>query len=1128
MKKLILTTVFAVVLGVLSFAQTVQKTYYFEPPTVSKINGYDVLRFADTYNSGIPGEAALPYQKVSLLLPQNTDAQNITVEYGDFVELDGTYTILPQQKARPLSSTAPLVFEKNETYYSSDEMYPKNTYAKVNTRYLNGCSFAFSCFSPVHYVPATGKVSYAKSVTVTIEVTASKSDRSSHLWMTPEVQGRVERLAQNPDAVKEYKTRARTIGGYELLVITPLNYVPYFDEYVAFYEARGLRTHVTALEDILEAFDGRDDAEKMRNYIIQEYDNQGIMMVLLGGDSNVVPWRALYCYVDDESVDRLPADMYFACIDGTSWNDDDDELWGEIGEDDLLPEIAIARMPFNNVSQLNSMMHKTLEYQSNPVLGEFHDVILGAEHLGDGYYGSTDLERLIGVNNDYDYTTVGIPEDYNFITFYESPTQYWSGERFRKIINQNGGQYVHHVGHANTDYVAGWYTNTTSSNSFAQLDGVHHNYGFFHTHGCICGDFTHNCILEKMVTISTGFVATTGNSRYGWYVPWGDGMAAHLHREFIDAYYNDRLPYIGTAFVEMKIQTAPYVDIMEDGEGSALRWNIYDINILGDVAVCPWLDEPFRPEVSYESALALGTMATPITVTQRGVAQSNFRCSIFHDGELLAYGMTDENGFASVEFPEGLDVADTLTLIVTGPNAWPQTITIMGLDENTAYVYPKSIDNHGELNFGRSVSMDVTFKNAGTAAANNVSATLSTDSEYITFDKATIGLGVIEAAESINVTDAFDFNIANNIPDDTYVDFVMTCTDGTDVWKHNVMFRATAPRLKIKELSYEEMIGNMDGMLDPGETVKILINGKNEGHFIADNPYLHGTASSEYITFLTNDVSFDETDIGEEFSGELQLHVSEDIPDGTMVNVVVSAINGEQSENGIIRLVIGTVKEDFETGDFSKFNWGHSGSAEWFVTDTVAHAGTYSAQCGNIGPNQISSLILDIYNNNPGVLSFYFKTSTLETMDYLILLIDGRTIDYWSGMNNWTYAYFDITAGQHRIIWCYDTASHGGTDGNVCWVDDIVFPSNTLITNVETVSAEKQATVYPNPARDFIVVKGSDIQYVEIYNSVGTKVVSQDVSDSESIDIADLANGIYFVRIFNGKGEISTEKIIKR
>ena len=1126
MKKLILSTVFALVLGALSFAQTVQRTYYFGDPTVSEVNGYDVIRFADTYNNGIAGEASLPWQSVSLLLPQNTEAQTITVEYSDFVELDGNYNILPQQSPRPLSSTEPLVFEKNEDFYRSENVYPEITYSKVNTQYLNGCSFAFAHFTPVRYIPATGKVSYAKSVTVTIDVTASKSDRSSKLWMTPEVEKRVERLAQNPEAVQEYKTRARTIGGYELLVITPEQWVSHFDEYVAFYEARGLRTHVTALEDILANYDGRDNAEKMRTYIAQEYDNEGIMMVLLGGDSNVVPWRALYCYVSDEYVDNLPADMYFVCLDGT-WDDDNDGLWGEIGEDDLLPELGIARMPFNNETQFNNMMHKTLEYQANPVLGEFHNVVLGAEHLGDGYYGSTDLNRLIGGSSDYDYTTVGIPVDYNFNKVYEKSNKPWSGKWFRDEINATGGQYVHHVGHANTDYVAGWYVNTTDDNSFAQLDGVHHNYNFFHSHGCICGDFTHTCILERMVNISTGFVATAGNSRYGWYQPWGDGMAAHLHRELVDAYYNDRLPYIGTAFVEMKIMTAPYVSTPW-GEDGAMRWNLYDIDILGDVAVCPWLDEPFRPEVSYASALPVGTTTTPITITKRGEAQSNFRCSIFHNGELLAFGMTDENGHADVDFGDALNVADTLKLIITGPNAYPQTINILGINNNTAFVYPQDIDIHGDFLFGTAISMDVDFKNAGTANANNVSATLTTASDFVTMSKSTVEIGTVNAGESVMVTDAFDIEVANNIPDETYVDFVMTCTDGTNVWNRDVFFQAVAPVMTVNELTYAEADGDMNGFLDPGESFIITATGKNIGHYVAENPYIHGDLNSEYLSFVTNDVHFSNLAVGDEFTESIEIRIADDTPNGTTVNINISAITGQYSAAKSIILTVGTVQEDFESGDFSHFNWTLEGDDNWFVTDSESHSDAYSAQSPQLSKHQSASMIIKMENTTDGELSFYYKMHIQHNRAALIIYLDNVVKDMLYGDLDWTLYTMDLPAGKHTIKWCYYTAQSGSTEEYVCWVDDITFPGNTIILNAESFENDNEVAVYPNPANDVINVKGDEIQYVEIYNSIGLKVLSKDVNNSASINIADFASGVYFLRVTDRNGNVSTTKIIKR
>ena len=1126
MKKTFLTLLFAAILSTLSFAQTVQKTYYFGTPMVSEVNGYDVIRFTDTYNNGNTGEAMLPYQTVSLLLPQNTEAQSISVEYSDFVELEGTYNLLPKQAARPLSSTEPFVFERNEDFYRSENVYPGVTYSKANTQYLNGCSFAFAQFTPVRYVPATGKVSYAKSATVTVNLTASKTDRSSKLWMTPEVQARVERLAQNPEAVQDYQTRGRSIGGYELLVITPEQWVSHFDEYVAFYEARGLRTHVTALEYILANFDGRDDAEKMRTYIAQEYENEGIMMVLLGGDSNVVPWRALYCYVSDEYVDNLPADMYFVCLDGT-WDDDNDGLWGEIGEDDLLPELGIGRMPFNNETQFNHMMHKTLEYQANPVLGEFHNVVLGAEHMGDGYYGSTDLERLIGGSSDYDYTTVGIPADYNFTKVYETNLKPWSGKWFRDEINAAGGQYVHHEGHANTDYVAGWYVNTTDDNTFAQLDGVHHNYSFFHSHGCICGDFTHTCMLERLVNISTGFVATTGNSRYGWYVPWGDGMAAHLHREFVDAYYNDRLPYIGTAFVEMKIMTAPYV-ATPWGDDGAMRWNLYDINILGDVAVCPWLDEPFRPEVNYASALSVGTTTTPVSITYRGEAQSNFRCSIFHNGELLAFGMTDENGNADIDFADALDVADTLQLIITGPNAYPQTIDIIGINANTAFVYPQDIDIHGDFLFGRNISMDVDFKNAGTVDANNVVATLSSSSNYVTMSKSTVNVGTVNAGGSVMIADAFDIEVANNIPDGTYVDFVMTCTDGTNVWNSDIFFLAVAPVMTIDELTYAEVSGNMNGFLDPGETFRLTVTGKNTGHYAAENPYIHGSLNSEYLTFVSNDTHIANVEVGAGFTGSVEIRIADDAPNGTTVSINLSAITGQYSADKSIVLTVGTVQEGFESGDFSHLNWMLEGDDNWFITDAEAHTSTFSAQSPQLSKHQSASMVIDMENTTDGELSFYYKMHIKHNRAALIIYLDDVVKDMLYGDHDWTLYRLDLPAGQHTIKWCYYTGQSGSTEEYVCWVDDITFPGNTMILGVESVESDNDVMIYPNPATDIINVKGDDIQYVEIYNTVGSRVISKNVIDSESINIANLTSGIYFVRIVDKQGNTSTTKIVKR
>ena len=415
MKKLSLI-LFALMVSLFATAQTIEKTYYLGQPSVSQIQGYEQIQFTGCMQSALAGQPSLPWHSVSLMLPQGTEAVAIDVELSDFQTLEGSHNLFPYQPALTYSDPVRKQFEKDEALYASKSVYPAQTYGNLTTQYLNGVGFAFSAFTPVQYVPGTGEIRYATKATVRITTGAAKVDQSRKLWLNGDNATRAMRLAQNPEMLQTYNSRGRTVGGYDLLVVTTQQYVDAFDNYVSFYQARGLRTQVVALETILSTMSGQDNAEKLRNYIIQEYENNGIMMVNLAGDVPDIPYRGFYCYVTsgggNQEDSNIPADLYYAALDGT-WNDDGNNRWGEIGEDDLLPEIGVGRMCFSNQNELNNMLHKAMTYQADPVLGEFRDVILAGEHLYDNPLsnGSQYLELLIGTHDDNGYTTTCIPED---------------------------------------------------------------------------------------------------------------------------------------------------------------------------------------------------------------------------------------------------------------------------------------------------------------------------------------------------------------------------------------------------------------------------------------------------------------------------------------------------------------------------------------------------------------------------------------------------------------------------------------------------------------------------------------------------------------------------------------------
>ena len=1131
MKKLgLILTLMAATL--LAQAQTIQHVYHYSQPTVSERDGYQQIGFQGCLPQGIVGEPTLPWQSVSLILPQGQEAVAVSVTFADFVEMEGTYNLYPYQQPRTYSEDKEIPFAKNESLYRSGNAYPTRDHAKVSTQYLNGVSVAFSGFTPLRYVPTTGKVSYAQTVTVTIETTMSRDDHSSKLWLTPENEASLQRLAQNATLLNTYSKRGREIGGYDMLVITSEEWVDRFGEYLSLYNSKGIRTRIVAIEEIYATTEGRDEQEQIRNYIIQEYEDNGIQMVSLGGDVSIVPYRNLYCWAQEGYEDQLPSDMYYSCLDGTL-NDDNDDRWGEVGEDDLLPEIGIGRLPFNNETQFETIMHKTFSYLQTPVLGEFTSPILGAEHLGDGYFGSTDMERLIGENNDYEYTTYGYPEDYSFKRYYETYSQHWSGSDFRNVI-VTGGQYVHHVGHANSDYVAGWTGSLMNPDYFSGNDGINHNYMLFHSHGCICGNFPGACVLEKIVTIPTGFVVTTGNSRYGWYVPWGDGMAAHIHREFVDAYCHDHIPSVGMALREAKIATAPWVSIPyeEDGEptgeeNGCLRWNIYCLNVIGDAALYPWFEEPFIPNVVYEQGLKTGTTSTMINVNQYGRPLSNFCVSLFDGETLLGRGITDENGDTELTFETPLDVTGEMQLIVTGQSAWPQVFEVTGFDGNDPFVYGDIISFEGEAISGTQMLwVDGDIFNKGNVTAYDVHANVTTNCEYINVHDSNFTIDELEPNGILQNHHLGMIDIADSIPDYTIFTLDFTTYVGEVTHTTQKSFLALAPNLQYSTLEIEEIDGDGNEFFDPAERAILHVHGKNLGHAMAPNTYLTAVCDDERIHIEENTIQIGEVDSHGGFVADVVLVSDADIVSGTTFHIELELHTGSYTTTMDYALSVGLAVETFESGDFSFLDWFHEGDLPWTVTDEEAHNGNYSARSGAIGDNEVTRLVIYADILTDGEISFWFKTSTEVRRDIFAFYIDSRRQDWWWGENDWTYASYPFVAGSHVFTWLYDKNGSGSAGADCVWVDDITFPRTCIISDVEEVTEQKTNVLYPNPTTGCFTLELVEESHVTIFNMLGQQIMQLNkVSGCHRLDLGNAPKGMYFVQIQNGS-QTEVKKLI--
>ncbi|RLC47344.1 MAG: hypothetical protein DRH57_04245, partial [Candidatus Cloacimonadota bacterium] len=736
---IILSLIFLVAQVILVNADIVEKNYQFENYQITDVHGYQIIVFDNTLPTGKAGEPVLSYHSVSILLPPGEIAESIEIIGENEVEIPGNFQIYPQQHSQPISRGRTGKFVKNAEIYKSNEQYPTSLTGKLSTHFMNGFSFALSAFTPMMYYPASGKVKFYKTVTIRIH---TKSDVKAHYGLnnlntSSTILQKVHKFAQNPELISQYPQRKAKDDDYQLLIVTPFQYADNYQTLIDLYYVRGIKTQIATTEDINSTMPGQDLQEKIRNYIIQEYQNHSIEHVLLSGDVELVPYRGFYCVVYSSSTyedDNIPSDLYYSALDGT-WNDDGDNLWGEIGEDDLLPEISVARFTISNITDLNNMLNKTISYQDSPITGELRDPLLAGEHLWSNplTWGGDYLDLLIGYHEDNGYITDGIPEDQNITKLYDRDMGSWSGSTLISEINE-GKSFVHHCGHANTNYCMRLDSYEITNSNFSGVNGIDHNFTMVYTHGCYSGAFdASDCIAEKMVTIENFAVAFVGNSRYGWFNEGQtEGPSAHLHREFVDALYNDKLSRIGSAHSESRTATSPWVNAPGQWEEGALRWCFYCCNVLGDPAMAVWTDEPITVQADYQTSIPVGVPCLEVTVTDNGNPVEGLNCVLFKDDVCNGIGTTDANGIAQINIDPLIVMPGDAEIVISGYNCLPTSFPIIFIPNEGPYVVYSAhqIDdsagnNNGLVDFGEDIGLSLEMTNVGLEDASNVDVTIS-------------------------------------------------------------------------------------------------------------------------------------------------------------------------------------------------------------------------------------------------------------------------------------------------------------------------------------------------------------------------------------------------------------------
>ncbi len=288
--------------------------------------------------------------------------------------------------ARELRNT--IDFSKSDAYdtavYEGTQQYPQKNYTISQVQEVRGFRICTLTIYPMSY--SNGSLAYNASMDVKVTFKkASPKDKESlyvpdedDLDFIDEDLANIEQLSGylSTGSPKTGKSIAGN-GRIDYIIITNNKLKSSFQRLAKHKQSKGLKTAIVTTEQIYKEYSGRDNAEKVRNFIKEAYKKNRVKYILLGGDGDgdadnpkaVVPTRILYCPpVSDGVTTQIASDMYYACLGG-NYDSNRNGIYGEPGdgtggkEVDLGYDVFVGRAPVDSKKEANNFVSKTINYE---------------------------------------------------------------------------------------------------------------------------------------------------------------------------------------------------------------------------------------------------------------------------------------------------------------------------------------------------------------------------------------------------------------------------------------------------------------------------------------------------------------------------------------------------------------------------------------------------------------------------------------------------------------------------------------------------------------------------------------------------------------------------------------------
>ncbi|MBC8321056.1 MAG: T9SS type A sorting domain-containing protein [Bacteroidetes bacterium] len=988
----------------------------------------NIDKFGKSSKIGFP---ELPVMHKLIEIPLNAEVEikitNYKITEYNLTERGIITNIIPRQPSQPKCGNS-RQFEIDNNTYATNAYYQEELVSIDVLGVLRGANIGRLNISPIRYNPVTNIIQVVDDVefevyfhNADLHSTVEQKDKTR----SPYFDGIYNQLLNN-----QYQTNTRDyITQYPVsyIIVSDRMFEDQLQPFIAWKQRKGFTVTEAYTDEIGTSL------QQIKDFIEGLYN--------AGTPENPSPSFVLF--VGD--VAQIPA-----------WNNGDgvtDRNYVEY-TGDLFPEIFYGRFSAENTVHLQPYIDKTLMYEQytmpNP---SYLDTVVMVSGV-DGSY-ATDWG-----NGQINYGTINyFNEDHDiFSNTYLYPA---SGSSSAAIIQNvsDGVTFGNYTAHCSPN---GWANPSFVISDIAGLENQD-KYGLLIGNCCSSSEFQTVCFGEEILRAENkGAIGYIGgsNSTYwdeDYYFGVGVGVISENPPPYeettlgnYDRSFHDHGEPFSDWFTTMdQVIFAGNLAVSESGSNlEDYYWDIY--NLMGDPSLMIYYSIPDENWATHDPYIMIGTTSFTINTAPYSYIALN------RDNQNIVSVLADENGLAVLEFT-GFAVPGYAELVISAQNYQPYIEDIQIFAPDGPYcIYEQHTINDDSLGNGNNkaeyneqVFINLSMINYGNDDAVDVNVTISTACTDVVIEDAGEIYDTILVNEIVTRENGFLIQLSDDIEDMTTMIFDVIAVDSQDsTWESQFEITAFAPKLTPLDLIVDDSeTGNDNGRLDPGESAIIKIKTTNTGHCVAYNVTASLLAYNPYVTVLSGDTTLPLLSTFGASYPQFEVVVADDAPIGVFAEMRYQLSSGGYFVERPYYPKMGLLLEDWETGNFSKFEWQFGGHLPWVISNAYPYEGNYDVISGTIGNSQTSEFWIQYQVMSSDSISFYKKVSSEVDYDKLKFFIDNTLQDEWSGTSqSWTRETYAVNAGVRKFRWVYqkDFSGIGGADK--AWVDYIELPTMMVTT----------------------------------------------------------------------------------